>query len=344
MAIESISKAMKSGAPQAEACEVVGIKLRTFQRWKKTGVVDGRTTAIKTPSNKLSQQEKEAIITICNSPEFSSRSPKQIVPILADRGLYLGSESSFYRIMREAGLLKRRGRAKNAVVRLKPKTYTADGRNQVWSWDITYMATSIRGSFFYLYLIMDIYSRKIVGWEIHDIQLADLASELLEKTRLSEGLTPDHSVVLHSDNGGPMKGAAMVATMERLGVIPSLSRPSVSNDNPYSESLFKTLKYVPSYPDKPFETIELAREWTLKFVCWYNQEHHHSGINHVTPNQRHNGEDIAILEQRKEVYEAAKNRYPSRWSGNTRNWDHQAKVKLNPSNETDPISTVKNAV
>ncbi len=136
--------------------------------------------------------------------------------------------------------------------------------------------------------------------------------------------------MLHSDNGSPMKGATMLATLQKLGVVPSFSRPSVSDDNPYSESLFRTLKYGPSYPNQPFQSLESAREWLHEFVQWYNQQHRHSAIHFVTPNQRHEGKDHAILEQRKEVYAAARTRNPARWSGAIRNWDRIENVWLNP--------------
>jgi len=202
--------------------------------------------------------------------------------------------------------------------------------NQVWSWDITYLASQIKGQFFYLYLFMDIYSRKIVGWEVYENESSEQAADVLRKTRLAEAITFNKEVILHSDNGSPMKGA----TMQKRGIVPSFSRPSVSNDNPFSESLFKTLKYAPSYPSKPFESLEEARKWVSKFVHWYNGSHRHSGLKFVTLAQRHNGEDIEILKQRKCVYEDAKKQCPGRWSGETRNWNHEAVVMLNPVNES----------
>jgi transposase InsO family protein len=181
------------------------------------------------------------------------------------------------------------------------------------------LATNITGLFYRLYLVMDIYSRKIVGWEIHENESADHASLLIRKACLAEGIQREE-LVLHSDNGSPMKGATMLATLQHLGVIPSFSRPSVSNDNPYSESLFGTMKYTPAYPVKPFESLNAAREWVLVFVQWYNNVHLHSGIKFVTPAQRHRGEDQLVLAKRKEVYELAKQKNPQRWSGETRNW------------------------
>jgi transposase InsO family protein len=215
----------------------------------------------------------------------------------------------------------------------RPRPYIATGSNQVWSWDITYLTSNIRGKFYYLYLFMDIYSRKIVGWEVYANESAEQAADVLRKARFAETLPLSYELVLHSDNGSPMKGATMLATMQKMGVVPSFSRPSVSNDNPFSESLFKTLKYVPAYPAKPFESLEAARRWVATFCTWYNHSHRHSGLKFVTPVQRHDGADIAILEQRKCVYEEAKKRHPERWSGKTRDWNHESRVKLNPGNE-----------
>ena len=162
---------------------------------------------------------------------------------------------------------------------------------------------------------------------MHSYESGDVASEImkkLEKERCLEG------VHLHSDNGSPMKSATMLATLQKLGVAPSFSRPQVSNDNLYSESLFRTLKYNVGYP-KSFETIEEAREWLAKFVHWYNNEHRHSKIRYVTPMQRHTGEDKDILEKRKRTYEEAQRRNPNSWSKNIRNWDHIDMVYLNPA-------------
>ena len=146
-------------------------------------------------------------------------------------------------------------------------------------------------------MIMDIYSRKIVGWEIHDQQTDELASKLALRAYISENITGD-GLVLHSDNGSPMKGATMLATLQTLGVAASFSRPSVSNDNPFSEALFKTLKYKPGYPVKPFESLDESRDWVLTFVHWYNYEHKHSNLKFVSPALRHEGKDTQILNPR----------------------------------------------
>src|SRR5690554_4894004 len=182
-------------------------------------------------------------------------------------------------------------------------------------------------------MIMDVYSRMIVGWEIHEDERAEHAAALITKTCLRHRVQQDE-LVLHADNGSPMKGATMLATLQRLGIVPSFSRPSVSDDNPYSEALFRTLKYTPAYPKKPFATIEQARAWVLRFVTWYNTEHRHSGIKFVTPAQRHYGQELGILAQRRAVYEAAKRTMPQRWKGrDTRNWKPIEEVWLNPPKE-----------
>ena len=267
--------------------------------------------------------------------------PSQIIPSLVDKGIYIASESSFYRILRKEGQLKHRGKAKPRT-RVKPEPYVATGSNQVWTWDITYLPTSVKGSFYYLYMIMDIFSRKIVGWEIYEKQTDELASVVARKAYLSERIG-GKDLVLHSDNGSPMKGATMLATLQTLGVAASFSRPSVSNDNPYSEALFRTLKYKPGYPVKPFESLEASRVWTLKFVRWYNEEHKHSSLKFVSPVIRHSGKDKDILKQREEVYEEARKRNPIRWSGKVRNWEASKEVSLNPMKKNDKNTNIEKA-
>ena len=257
--------------------------------------------------------------------------PCQIVPALADRGTYIASERTFYRILHEEKMQNHRGRSQEPYKHAKPTTYCATAPNQVWTWDITYLNGPIKGKFYYLYLILDLYSRDIVGWEVYEEQTAELASILIKRTCLAQRHLSYEPLVLHSDNGTPMKGATMLETLYKLGITPSNSRPRVSNDNPYSESLFKTLKYRPNYQPKGFASIEDARAWCKMFVRWYRFEHHHSGIKFLTPAERHAGKGEEILNRRKAVYEAAKAAHPERWNGRSiRNWDNIDKVFLNP--------------
>ncbi|MGB5464988.1 MAG: IS3 family transposase [Sedimenticolaceae bacterium] len=350
MAIELIDEACAAGARQTRACAVLEIDVRTLRRWQQQQrdeqrLVDRRreTAADRVPANKLSPEERARILDVCNAPAYQSLPPSQIVPRLADDGEYLASESTFYRVLREVDQQHRRGRAQAPRQVPKPRGYKAEGPNQTWSWDITYLAAAIRGTFYRLYMVEDIFSRKIVGWEVHEEETAAHASQLIRKACLAEGICED-GLVLHSDNGGPMKGATMLATLQRLGVVPSFSRPSVSDDNPYSESLFRTLKYTPAYPNQPFESLTAAREWVHRFVQWYNEEHRHSGIRYVTPGQRHRGEDAAILAARKRLYEAAKDTHPERWSGDTRDWTPINEVWLNPPQETQQEASAEKKV
>jgi len=337
-----VDHALKAGARLSMACDILGIPARTLQRWRNhPDRADGRKAAggQREPANKLSEQERMKILQIANQQPFSAMSANQIVPVLADQGVYVASESSFYRVLRDADQLAHRGKAK-APIRKRPEPIEATGPNQLWSWDITYLKTTIRGLFFYLYMIMDVYSRKIVGWEVCETESAEHASVLFRKTYLREGIA-GRVLILHSDNGSPMKGATMLSTLEKLGVMPSFSRPSVSNDNPYSESLFKTLKYHPGFPEKPFDTIEETRQWVAKFQYWYNEIHRHSALKFVTPGQRHRGEDIRILEKRKHLYEAQESLHPERWSGTPRNWEPELVVFLNPNKSMRKADSVE---
>jgi transposase InsO family protein len=232
-------------------------------------------------------------------------------------------------VLKAAKQLSHRHRSKPARQIKKPRALTATAPNQLYSWDISYLPTAVRGLFFYLYLVMDIYSRKVVGWQVYEVESSALAADLMTDICQRERVAPSH-VILHSDNGSPMKGASLLATLQGLGVIPSYSRPSVSNDNPYSESLFRTLKYRPEYPEHGFADLQDARTWVTGFVDWYNTQHLHSAIKLVTPQQRHSGEDKATLVNRKNVYQQAKAKNPIRWSGEIRNWDPITEVHLNP--------------
>jgi putative transposase len=332
-----IDEAVAARARRAPACQVLGLSVRTVERWRGAHPEDARHGPRHAPANKLSRTERRTLLETVNTAAFRELSPHQIVPRLADVGRYLGSESTIYRVLRAEALLGHRGRAK-APERRPPRAHVATGPAQVWSWDITYLRTPVRGLFFYLYPIMDIWSRKIVGWNVYDIESADLAAGLFTTTCRAHRLDP-RGIVLHADNGGPMKGATMVVTLERLGVLASFSRPSVSNDNPFSEALFRTLKYRPEYPAHPFADLTAARAWVLAYVRWYNTEHYHSAIRFVTPDDRHAGRDAALLAARQLVYERARIANPERWSGSTRNWTSIAEVRLNPDHDVRSSST-----
>jgi putative transposase len=307
----------------------VGVSLRTYQRWfKKTDKSDKRKGATKNVPNKLSKNEREQVLKVVNRPEFASLPPSQIVPTLADNGEYICSESTFYRILRAEGMQHHRGRSRSPQKRICPRL-TASKPNQVYSWYITFLPTDTKGKFYYLYLFIDIYSRFIVGWHIDNVQDNKISAAVLQQI-CDDKKVEASQLTLHSDNGGAMKGATMLATMQRLGVIKSFSRPVTSNDNPFSEALFKTVKYCPTYPRKPFKSISEAEKWMKKFTKWYNFEHKHSGINFITPYQRSIGLENEILQKRREIYEKAREKHPNRWAIKTRSWEPVLEVSINP--------------
>tara|TARA_Y100000588_G_C14189624_1_gene897428 strand:+ start:782 stop:1630 length:849 start_codon:yes stop_codon:yes gene_type:complete len=279
------------------------------------------------------------ILDVCNQPEYASLPPTQIVPALLDKGIYLGSESSFYRVLKAHGQQHHRGRSKVPEKSNRPTTYTAYGPNQVWSWDITYLPSTVKGQFYYLYAFEDIFSRKLVGYEVHEKECGQLAAQLTQRCLLREQCF-SKPLVLHSDNGAPMKSLTMKAKLEELGIVRSLSRPRVSNDNPFSESTFRTLKYCPQWPSNGFSSLDDARAWVNRFINWYNNEHKHSKINFVTPAQRHAGKDAEILAKRRQVIEQARARNPLRWSGEIRNCDPAGPVSLNPENDPKPTEKI----
>ncbi|CAM5208717.1 IS3 family transposase [Oligella ureolytica] len=332
--LSMIDEAVAAGARTARACQILGLSFRTVQRWRRMPCLgDQRPDRIQRPLNRFSDLDRQRILSAINSEEYGHLPPSQIVPRLADQGQYLASESTMYRLLRSVGQLAHRSRQRPRHPQPKPRAVTARAPNELYSWDITYLPAAIKGRFYYLYLFLDLFSRKVVGWQVYDTEDGKHASDIMRDICLRESIKPGQ-VVLHSDNGGPMRGATMLATLRELGVSPSFSRPAVSDDNPYSEALFRTLKYRPQYPRKAFVSLQQARAWVAGFVRWYNAEHRHSAIRFVTPEQRHSGVDAVLLAQRCVVYEAARRRHPQRWSGSIRNWSRVDVVHLNPDNDS----------
>jgi len=341
-AVQLIDEARAAGARLELACEELNISVRTYQRWIKDGPdsTDKRPTAKrKAPANKLSEQERAEIIRVCNCAEYADLTPAQVVPNLADQNIYLASESTFYRILKDAKQNARRNRV-NTPRTSSLTTHVATGPNQVWSWDITWLPAAIKGYYYKLYMILDVFSRLIINWEIHENESSEHAQDLVKKAVFKHGAF-NHPLVLHSDNGSPMRAQDFQNLLARLGITKSYSRPRVSNDNPFSESLFKTLKYTKDFPIKGFASIDDARKWVHNFVRLYNTEFLHSAIKFVTPYQRHTGQDVEILAKRDKVYKAARQLRPERWSRGTRDWTRINKVALNPTDEMRNVSNEK---
>ena len=311
-------------------CTYIGISERTIQRWNLEGIDDKRKGAEKRVERKLSEQEREEIYRIACSDEYKDMNAHEVYNSLLDKGIYLASESSLYRILRSKNATTHRCETKEGSSRTKPKALTATAKNQVWMWDITWIKSSVQGIYYYAYVIEDLYDRSIVGWAIYENESDEHAKELFEAVTRKEDA---HPVFVHSDNGNAMKGITLVAFYYRLGIIPSFSRPRVSDDNPFIESFFKTLKYTCGYP-KYFTDIDHARTWFADFIDWYNRIHKHSGLQYVTPSQKRNGEHHGIFAQRNEVIEQAKRKYPERWgTRDTRKYQASDFEVLNPSRE-----------
>lgn len=341
--ITLVDEATASGARRSAACALIGLDVSTLRRWRPTGtnavVNDQRPLAKRpTPAHKLTRAERQTIVDVCKRPEFSSLPPTQIVPKLADKGEYIASESSFYRVLRDEGLLQHRGRTKKAVKRTAPPYHKAIKPNDVWTYDITFLPSRVRGQFFYLYMVQDLCSRYGVNWEVHDTEHADHNARLIQQAILKAGCYAKPPA-LHSDNGSGMKALTMRKKLIELGITPTFSRPSVSNDNAFIESMFRTVKYCPQWPSGGFATLDDARTWVQKFMLWYNEKHQHSGIKFVTPAERYAGRDIEILARRKELYQAARQSNPGRWSGNIRDWTPIEMVELNPVKNAMAVMT-----
>jgi putative transposase len=332
--VELVNEAQRQGARLEKACELLNISIRTYQRWYRDDEVkaDCRPLAIRPePQNKLTAEEREAVLDLCNKPQYRSCPPAFIVADQLDQRHYLASESTLYRVLREADQQHHRGRQKAPSPKRQATSHKADAPNQLWSWDISWLPGPVKGQWFYLYLMVDLFSRKIVGHEVYESESGELASEFVQKAHWRERLaTQPKPLVLHSDNGSPMKASIFLEKLYDLGIIPSRSRPRVSNDNAYSEALFRTLKYRPGFPAEGFATLEEARQWVLQFTYWYNNEHRHSALNYVTPAQRHEGKACSVLAARRTVLTDARRAKPERWSGAIRDLSLPEAVTLNP--------------
>ena len=264
------------------------------------------------PPLALAAAEREQILQTLNSPRFVDVTPYTAYAQLLDDGIYLGSVRTFYRVLAAAGELRERRDQRIHPAHVMPQL-SATAPNQVWSWDISKLRSTLKWHFFYLYVLLDLYSRYVVGWLVAEAENAALAGALIEESCHKHGIARD-TLTLHSDRGSPMRAKTTAELLVDLGVAASFSRPRVSNDNPFSEAQFKTLKYRPDFPER-FAGIEHARTHLREFFGWYNDEHRHSGIGFMTPASVHFGRSRAIDEHRRSVLQAAYAAHPERFKG-----------------------------
>lgn len=344
--LAAIDEAVENGAGRNAAARKIGLSPKTIREWrKKPAGKDRRPEALRPASPiALSDEERDEILRVCNHPDHADLPPGQIVPRLADKGIYLASESTFYRVLKANNQAARRGKARAPAPRKAPKRHTASAPNQIWVWDITWLPSEVAGIFYKLYMVMDLYSRFIVTAEVWEEENAENSITVVQRAALSQGIaigTNKNAPILHGDNGSPIKAATVQARLISLGITPSYSRPRVSNDNPHAESAFRTLKYHPSIPSA-FTSLDQAREWTLQFVRWFNHEHLHSSLRFVTPASKHQGHDTQILQARSSLYQNARRNNPDRWIQNTpRNWTPVSSTSLHPPNAKDIERTLK---
>ncbi|MDR5898834.1 DDE-type integrase/transposase/recombinase [Halomonas vilamensis] len=310
--------------------------LNAYRRWAR-GDENRRSEANRPLArHTLTPEEHQHVLDICHRPAFVSLPPGQIVTRLLDEEVrYVASESSYYRILREHGEQHHRGRARVPRPEGDPQRHRVTQPNGCWTWEITYLPSLVRGQFYCLYMIVDVFSRKIITAEVFEQESMANNSSVNQRVVLHEGCV-NQPLVLHADNGSAMKGSTLQATLQRLNITPSYSRPQDSNDNAISESLLRTCKYRPNFPTDGYADLSAAQQWVVGFLQWYNHEHRHSAIRFVTPAERHAGQDLAVLAKRDEIYVEAKRKHPIRLSGSTRNWTPRKTAWLNPDAE-DPV-------
>ena len=306
------AKSLASQVGVAPACRGLGVPRATFYRRHRSS--PGRQQPRSTPARALCEGERERVLETLCSPRFVDRSPAEVVATLLDEGQYLCSERTMYRILAASEPVRERRNQLTHPSYTKPEL-VATGPNEAWSWDITRLLGPQRWTYFYLYVLLDIFSRYVVGWMVAERESSALASRLIEQTCLKQGIEPQ-TLTLHSDRGAPMTSKCTAQLLADLGVTRSLSRPQVSDDNPFSEAQFKTLKYHPGFPGR-FDDIAATIVFCRSFFPWYNTEHRHAGIAMLTPHDVHYGRASQVLEKRERTLRLAGSRHPERFVNGT---------------------------
>ena len=287
----------------------LGITIRSIQNWRKHGLVDRRKGSARHVEHRLTSEEEQEFYRVANSKRFRDMTPAQIVAILAGEGTYIASESTLYRILRKRKALEHRRRSKKPCTTRPAYTYQLSAPDQVYSWDISWLKTDVRGIYLYAYTIIDLYDRSVVGWSIEENESDEHAAQLFTRLVRNRKVLPK---IVHADNGHPMRGVTLAVFLDGLMISRSYSRPRCSNDNAHIEAYHKTLKYTVGYP-KVFTSLDHARSWYADFVDWYNTAHLHSGLGYVTPQQRRCGEADQIYATRNATIAKAREKNPLRW-------------------------------
>ena len=290
------------------ACQALGVSRATFYRRQR--LTPGHQQPRSTPARALCDSEREQVLDVLACPRFVDRAPAEVVATLLDEGHYLCSERTMYRILATNQPVRERRNQREHPQYAKPEL-VATAPNQTWSWDITKLLGPTKWTYFYLYVVLDIFSRYAVGWMVADRENSALAACLIEETCHKQGVRPQ-ILTLHSDRGAPMTSKCIAQLLADLGVTRSLSRPQVSDDNPFSEAQFKTLKYHPGFPGR-FHNITAAIAFCRTFFPWYNTEHRHGGIAMLTPGDVHHHRTQSVLHQRRRTLQAAWTRHPERF-------------------------------
>jgi putative transposase len=293
-----------------KACYTLGLARASYYRWDPSPSSDFPEEKRPIPSWALSPEERQKVLDLLHTDRFIDQSPREVYATMLDEGTYLCSVRSMYRILDEQGEVReRRDQLRHPVY--QPPELLARGANQVWSWDITKLKGPVKWTYYYLYVLLDIFSRYAVGWMVARREQASLAQKLIEESCEKQSIKPGQLIV-HSDRGPSMSSKPVALLLADLGVTKTHSRPHVSNDNPYSESQFKTLKYRPDFPER-FGSMEDSRGFCQTFFPWYNTEHHHSGISFLTPEQVHYGLAKQIVKEREAVLKMAYQIRPDRF-------------------------------
>lgn len=293
------------------ACAQLGVPRSSLYRLRQAATDTPVATAPRPPPPRaLSAEEKEAVHLLLNSEPYQDQAPREVYAALLDSGCYLCSWRTMYRVLAANGAVQERRNQLRHPTYVRPELL-ATGPNQLWTWDITKLRGPVKGRYYYLYVIIDVFSRYVVGWLIAEQETASLAQELIAQSYVSQGVRPEQ-LTIHADNGSAMQAKSVTQLMADLGVTKSHSRPYVPDDNPFSEAQFKTLKYNPAFPGR-FASLAVARQWGESFFTWYNQAHHHTGIGLFTPATVHAGQTPAVQAQRQAAMQAAYAAHPERF-------------------------------